>query len=84
MEARDLSHLNLPDVPVGIPPSFDEQINLMFDMVALAYQANLTRVFTFMMAAEVSGPDLQPHRRVRTRSSRCRIIRTTGRRIESW
>ena len=27
----------------------------MFDMVALAYQANLTRVFTFMMAAEVSN-----------------------------
>ena len=27
----------------------------MFDLVALAYQANMTRVFTFMMAAEVSG-----------------------------
>ena len=35
--------------------SFDERINLMFDLVALAYQANMTRVFTFMVAAEVSG-----------------------------
>ncbi len=54
MEARDLSHLDLPDAPLGTPP-FDQHINLMFDLVALAYQANMTRVFTFMMAAEVSG-----------------------------
>jgi hypothetical protein len=55
MEARDLSKLTLPDAPSGAPPSFDAHINLMFDLVALAYQANLTRVFSFMMAAEVSG-----------------------------
>src|SRR5499427_4132766 len=53
-EARDLSNVDIPDAPRGIPP-FDEHINLMFDLVALAYQANMTRVFTFMMAAEVSG-----------------------------
>ena len=53
-EARDLSHVAIPDAPLGTPP-FDEHINLMFDLVALAYQANMTRVFTFMMAAEVSG-----------------------------
>jgi hypothetical protein len=55
MEARVLSSLNLPDAPAGIPNSFDEHINLMFDLVALAYQANLTRVFSMMMAAEVSN-----------------------------
>jgi hypothetical protein len=54
MEARDLSHVDLPDAPAGTPP-FDQHINLMFDLVALAYQANMTRVFSFMMAAEVSG-----------------------------
>ncbi len=54
MEARDLSHVPIPDAPAGTPP-FDEHINLMFDLVALAYQANMTRVFTCMMAAEVSG-----------------------------
>jgi len=53
-EARDLSNVDIPDAPLGIPP-FDQHINLMFDLVALAYQANMTRVFTFMMAAEVSG-----------------------------
>jgi hypothetical protein len=53
-EARDLSHIDVPDAPAGTPP-FDQHINLMFDLVALAYQANMTRVFTFMMAAEVSG-----------------------------
>jgi hypothetical protein len=55
METRDLSSLHLPDAPTGAPPQFDAYINLMFDMVALAYQANLTRVFSFMMAAEVSN-----------------------------
>jgi hypothetical protein len=54
MEEHDLTKLDLPDVPPGTPP-LDDRLNLMFDMVALAYQANLTRVFTFMMAAEVSN-----------------------------
>ncbi|HYR42419.1 MAG TPA: DUF1552 domain-containing protein [Terriglobia bacterium] len=54
MEERDLSKLNLPNVPPGTP-SFDERLNLMFDMVSLAYQANLTRIFTMMMAAEASN-----------------------------
>jgi hypothetical protein len=55
MEANDLSHIQLPDAPVGIPNKFDDQMNLMFDTVALAWAANLTRVTTFMMAAEVSN-----------------------------
>jgi hypothetical protein len=55
MEQQDLSHLKLPQVPVGIPEAFPERITLMFDMAALAYQANLTRIVNFMMAAEVSG-----------------------------
>lgn len=54
LDERDLSAYDLPDIPVGIP-NFDEQIRLMFDMIALAYQANLTRVASFMMAAEVSN-----------------------------
>jgi len=55
MEARDLSHVNIPDAPKEAALQFDQKINLMFDLVALALQANMTRVFTFMMAAEVSG-----------------------------
>src|SRR5512139_402483 len=52
---RDLSKVSLPDAPSGIPSRFDEHIRLMFDMIALAFQANLTRVASFMMAAEVSN-----------------------------
>src|SRR5215472_1194355 len=55
MEARDLSHVNIPDAPKETAYAFDERINLMFDLVGLAFQANMTRIFTFMMAAEVSG-----------------------------
>ncbi|MEJ0039754.1 MAG: DUF1552 domain-containing protein [Gammaproteobacteria bacterium] len=54
-EAQDLSKLKLPQVPVGIPENFDQHLNLMFDMSALAWQGNLTRIVNYMMAAEVSG-----------------------------
>ena len=52
---QDLSRLALPDVPAGIPDAFSEQMGLMFDIMALAYQADLTRVQSMMMAAEVSN-----------------------------
>jgi hypothetical protein len=55
LEGRDLTGIELPDAPAGIPARFDQHIALMFDLIALAYQANLTRVVSFMMAAEVSG-----------------------------
>ena len=55
MEARDLSHITIPDAPSGLALPFDQHINLLFDLVALALQANMTRIFTFMVAAEVSG-----------------------------
>jgi Protein of unknown function (DUF1552) len=54
-QAQDLSNLKLPNVPVGNPESFDQTMNLMYDMAALAYQANLTRIMNMMVAAEVSG-----------------------------
>ena len=55
LSARDLSQVQLPDAPTGIPAAFDEHMHLQFDLLALAFQANLTRVATFMMAAEVSN-----------------------------
>jgi hypothetical protein len=39
----------------GPPTAFDEHVRLMFDLIALAYEAGLTRVSSFMMAAEVSN-----------------------------
>jgi hypothetical protein len=55
MEARDLSTLHLPGTPAGVPERLDDHLNLMFDLTTLAWQANLTRVFSMMMVAEVSG-----------------------------
>ncbi len=45
----------LPEEPAGIPFSYEQHVGLMFDLLALAYQADITRVFTFMMAREVSN-----------------------------
>ena len=51
-EQRDLSGITLPEAPIGELDSFDEQVKLMFDLIALAYQANLTRVASYIMVAE--------------------------------
>jgi hypothetical protein len=50
--AKDLSAFTVPEAPVGELDSFAEQVKLMFDLVALAYQADLTRVASYIMAAE--------------------------------
>ena len=47
--------LLLPERPPGVPFEFEEHIKLMYDLLALAYQANFTRVATFMVAREVSN-----------------------------
>ena len=49
------SNIALPEEPVGIPYSYEQHLTLMYDMMALAYQANITRVFTFMVAREESN-----------------------------
>jgi hypothetical protein len=54
VEKSNMASLDIPDAPVGVPNDFNEHLNLMFDLLALSYQANLTRVFTFMMGREVS------------------------------
>ncbi len=51
-ENRDLSGVDVPDMPLGELDSFDEQVRLMFDLIAVAYQANLTRVASYIMVAE--------------------------------
>jgi hypothetical protein len=50
--ARDLSKVKLPEAPVGELDAFDAQVKMMFDLLALAYQANLTRVASYIMVAE--------------------------------
>ena len=53
-EARNSAELTALAAPVGIPESFEEHMGLMFDLLAIAYQADLTRVFTFMTGREAS------------------------------
>jgi hypothetical protein len=50
--AKDVSNIKIPDAPVGELDDFAEQVKLMFDLLALAYQADLTRVATYIMVAE--------------------------------
>ena len=50
----DVSKLALPEVPGATSQNFDEHLALMFDLMALAYQGNLTRIQSFMIAPEVS------------------------------
>ena len=47
----------LPDLdrPVGVPQSFGDHAKLMFDLQALAFQADITRVITFQMTRELSN-----------------------------
>jgi hypothetical protein len=46
--------LAVPESPTGIPDDHEEHTKLMFDLMALSFQADITRISTFMMAREVS------------------------------
>ena len=50
--SRNLGDLKIPEAPVGELEDFPEQVKIMFDLLALAFQADLTRVGTYIMAAE--------------------------------
>ena len=47
--------LEAPPTPSGVPESFEEHVSLMFELQALAFQGDLTRVTSFMMGRELSG-----------------------------
>ena len=59
--------LVIPEAPSGVPFEYTEHVRLMYDLLALSFSADITRVFTFMMGREASGrtfPTLdiaQPH-----------------------
>src|SRR5215813_5376999 len=50
--ASNVSGLKIPNAPVGELEDFAEQVKLMFDLLALAFQADLTRVASYIMVAE--------------------------------
>ena len=54
-EAHSERELPVVDQPAGIPDTFGEHTKMMFDLLALAYETDLTRVATFMMGREITG-----------------------------
>ena len=53
-EKRASSNVNVPATPIGVPESFEEHAKLMYELQVLAYQAEITRVSTFMIARDLS------------------------------
>jgi len=53
-EEQSTRELPVVEQPAGIPPTFEEHARLMFDLLTLAYQTDMTRVSTFMLGKEVS------------------------------
>ncbi len=47
-------NLAVPETPIGVPESFDEHAKLMYDLQALAYTADITRISTYMVARDLS------------------------------
>jgi hypothetical protein len=54
-EEKNRTQVTQLDAPLGTPESYAEHAGLLFDIVAVAYQADLTRVFTLMMGREGSN-----------------------------
>ena len=54
-EAQGALDVPAVDRPRGVPATYEAHAKLMFDLLTLAYQADLTRVSTFMMSHELSG-----------------------------
>ena len=57
VEARNKSgeQRELPEAPVGVPDSFSEHVKLMFDLQALAFASDTTRVFAFKLGRDASN-----------------------------
>src|SRR3954467_10072882 len=57
IEARNASgeQRELPGAPMGVPDSFSEHVQLMFDLQALAFASDITRVFAFKLGRDASN-----------------------------
>jgi hypothetical protein len=54
IEAKASEEITIPAAPIGTPDAFEEHVGVLFDLAAAAFEADLTRVFTFMMSRELS------------------------------
>jgi hypothetical protein len=55
VESRGVADLDLPARPTSIPDTYEEHTRLMYDLQVLAFRADVTRVFSMIMARELSG-----------------------------
>jgi hypothetical protein len=54
IEARGIASIALPERPTDVPATFEEHAKVLFDLQALGFQADITRVFTMVMSRELS------------------------------
>jgi hypothetical protein len=50
-----IENVTLPPAPAGIPHAYEDHMKLMYDLLTLSLQADITRVATFMVAREISN-----------------------------
>ena len=57
VEARNASgeQRALPEAPIGVPDSFEEHMHILMDLIAVAFAADTTRVFSFKLCRDASG-----------------------------
>jgi hypothetical protein len=55
VDARLSAGVELPEPPAGVPDTFEEHLNVMFDLQVLAYRTQITRISTLMLARENSN-----------------------------
>jgi len=53
-EKQAARELTIPQAPIGVPESFEDHASLMFELMALAFETDQTRVFSFMVCREFS------------------------------
>ncbi len=52
---RSGAERDLPEAPTGVPDSFHEHVHMMMDLMAAAFQADLTRCFAFKLGLDASN-----------------------------
>jgi hypothetical protein len=72
MKASSVAPENI-EVPVGVPQTFDEHIKLQFDLLSLAFQADITRVGTLLFARDLTGRTYPESEAPTSGSTACRI-----------
>lgn len=55
VETRGKQSVDLPERPVDIPERFEDYVKMMFDLQTLAFRADITRVFSMILARELSS-----------------------------